>query len=45
MIAKGEDWDGLYAAAKGELPVRATVDETIEWANELIVRIEGARSI
>ena len=39
MIVKGEGWDGLYAAAKGELTVRATVDEAIVWANELIGKI------
>lgn len=39
MIEKGEGWDGLYAAAKGELPVRASVDEAIVWANELIGKI------
>lgn len=43
MVAKGEGWDELYAAAKGELPVRVTVDEAIEWVNELISRIDAAR--
>ncbi len=43
MVAKGEGWEDLYAAAKGELPVRATVDGAIEWVNELISRIDAAR--
>lgn len=43
MVAKGEGWDELYAAAKGELPVRVAVDEAVEWVNELISRIDAAR--
>ena len=43
MVAKGEGWDELYAAAKGELPVRVTVDEAVEWVNDLISRIDAAR--
>ena len=43
MVSKGEGWDELYAAAKGELPVRVTVDEAVEWVNDLISRIDAAR--
>ena len=43
MVAKGEGWAELYAAAKGELPVRVTVDEAVEWVNELISQIDAAR--
>lgn len=43
LIEKGANWDELYTAARGELPVRATVDEAIVWANDLISRIDGAR--
>jgi hypothetical protein len=41
-IVKGERWDDIYqegtVSVKGLLP---TVDEAIEWANDLIKRIEG----
>ena len=41
-IVKGERWDHIYqegtVSVKGLLP---TVDEAIEWANDLIKRIEG----
>lgn len=42
MIVKGDGWEGLYEAARGELPVRTTVDEAIVWANELIARIDAS---
>lgn len=38
-VEKGENWDVLYAAAKGNLPVLQAVDEAIDWANELIAAI------
>ena len=41
-IVKGERWDDIYqegtVSVKGLL---STVDEAIEWANDLIKRIEG----
>lgn len=41
-IVKGERWDDIYqegtVSVKGLLPI---VDEAIEWANDLIKRIEG----
>ena len=40
-IVKGPGWDELYQNAKGTLPILQTVDEAIEWANKLIVRIES----
>ena len=40
-IVKGAEWDDLYQNAKGNLPILQTVDEAIEWANKLIVRIES----
>ena len=43
LNGESEGWDELYAAAKGELPVRVTVDEAVEWVNELISRIDAAR--
>jgi len=40
-VEKGENWDALYSAARGALPVLKTVDEAIVWANEFIVKIEN----
>ena len=42
VMVKGENWDAVYQNQKGVLPVIPTVDEAVEWANELIVKIEGA---
>ena len=39
-VAAGELWDVGYAAAKFDLPVKATVAEAIDWANELIALID-----
>jgi len=35
-------WDALYAAAAEGLDVMATVEETVDWANSLIARIDVA---
>ena len=44
-IAKGEGWDGIYELALGTIADKAdicsTVDEAVEWANELVMRING----
>ena len=39
-VVAGELWDVGYAAAKFDLPVKATVAEAIDWANELIALID-----
>lgn len=39
VIVKGEDWEQAYENQRGDLPVLATVDEAVAWANELIARI------
>ena len=41
-VVAGELWDAGYAAAKYDLPVKATVTEAVEWANELISLIAKA---
>ena len=41
-IEKGEYWEEGYEKQRGELPVLATVDEAILWANELISKIDAA---
>jgi hypothetical protein len=38
----GELWDAGYAAAKYDLPVKATVAEAVDWANDLIDKISRA---
>ena len=38
-IAKGDDWEGIYNRQKGTLPVLQSVDEAVDWANELIDKI------
>lgn len=38
-VVVGELWDVGYAAAKYDLPVKATVDEAADWANDLIDKI------
>ncbi len=42
-IAKQDGWDEMYAALAEELPVVQSVDEAIEWANELVAKIDDAR--
>ena len=41
-VVAGELWDAGYAAAKYDLPVKATVAEAVDWANELIESIVKA---
>ena len=40
-VEKGVDWDRLYLAQRGDLPVLPSVDEAIVWANDLIARIDA----
>ena len=41
-VEKGKNWDFLYNAARGALPVCPTVDEAIDWANDFITKIDKA---
>ena len=41
-VVKNENWDAAYADQKGNLNVLPTVDEAIDWANELIASIDKA---
>jgi len=41
-IDKGDNWESLYADAKGNIDVLPTCDEAVKWANELIARIDNA---
>jgi len=41
-IEKGEDWDKTYDEQMSGLPVLASVDDAIGWANELIDKIDRA---
>ena len=41
-VVAGELWDAGYAAAKYDLPVKETVAEAVDWANELIESIVKA---
>lgn len=38
-VIAGENWAMIYAAQKRNLPVLATLEESIAWANDLIERI------
>jgi len=40
VVEKGENWERLYQASMGTLPVLPTVDEAIVWANDLITKID-----
>ena len=42
VIEKGENWEATYAGQKKDLPILSSVEEAVEWANELIARIENA---
>ena len=42
QVIKGDDWERLYMNAKEQLPVLSTVEEAIDWANDLIMRINEA---
>jgi hypothetical protein len=37
------DWINQYDALKGDLPVLASLDEAIAWANDLINQIDVAQ--
>ena len=41
-VIKNKDWDSIYSRQKLDLPVLPTVDEAIDWANELIAKISNA---
>lgn len=41
-IEKGDVWDRVYEEQRGDLPVLATVDEAVVWANELIEKLDKA---
>ena len=41
-VVKNENWAAAYADQKGNLNVLPTVDEAIDWANELIVAMDRA---
>ena len=41
-VVAGELWNAGYAAAKYDLPVKATVAEAVDWANDLIEKISLA---
>ena len=38
-VEKGKNWDSLYGAARGSLPVCSTIDEAIDWANDFIAQV------
>ena len=42
FVERKTDWEDGYNAAKYDLQVRQSVDEAIEWANDLIRKIDGA---
>ncbi len=41
-VEKMDGWDEVYSNQKLQLPVLPTVDEAVEWANELIAKIISA---
>ena len=41
-VVKGTGWDGAYATQAMALDVLPTVDEAVDWANDLIARIDRA---
>lgn len=43
-MLKGDDWDELYLAQSEGLEALPTVDDAIEWANDLVNRIEESES-
>ena len=42
-VMKYEDWEELYLTAKEDLDVLPSVEEAIDWANELIAKIDASR--
>ena len=43
QVVKSENWDAIYDNQKMNLPVLASLDEAIAWANNLIARIDAAK--
>ena len=43
-VVKVDGWDEIYATQKLKLPVLPTVDDAIAWTNDLIAKIDAARS-
>jgi hypothetical protein len=43
IVHKGDDWEIGYNATKYDLPVLPTVDEAVEWANDLIAKIDASK--
>ena len=43
-VVKVDGWDEIYATQKLKLPVLPTVDDAIVWTNDLIAKIDAARS-
>ena len=39
LIAKGDNWDTLYADARGNIDVLVPSDAAIEWVNALVKQI------
>jgi hypothetical protein len=39
-VIKGENWEQVYLSQKLDLPILSTVDEAIEWTNNLIHEID-----
>lgn len=42
VVVKQDGWEEIYATQKLDLPVLSTVDEAIEWTNQLISTIDSA---
>jgi len=42
-VTKGDNWDSLYTARIGDLNVAHTVDEAVDWVNDLIHEIDNAQ--
>lgn len=41
-VVKSDDWDGIYANQRGNLPVVASCDQAVAFVNKLIERIDRA---
>jgi len=41
-VVKGNNWDSLYTAQASGLDVLVTVDDAVDWANNLIRTIDSA---
>ena len=41
-VVKGDDWETLYNDANFKNGVSRTIDEAVEWANDLIASINKA---